>query len=69
MLLALLKKAQKITKIRLLLLSFNYIFDVLGTSKSTLNTKNAKHNGIANSVRKDGTSKIVELVLPTLRES
>ena len=41
----------------------------LGTSNSTLKTKNAKHNGIANSVRKDGTSKIVELVLPTLRES
>jgi len=32
-------------------------------------TKKPKHKGIANSVKKDGTSKIVELVLPTLKES
>ena len=40
-----------------------------GISSKTLKTKNPKHKGIANSVRKEGTSRIVELVLPTLRES
>ena len=38
-------------------------------SKNTLITKKPKQSGIANSVRNDGTSKIVELVLPTFRES
>ena len=38
-------------------------------SKITLMTKKAKQSGIANSVKNDGTSKIVELVLPTFKES
>tara|TARA_B000000437_G_C11472967_1_gene235498 strand:+ start:385 stop:534 length:150 start_codon:yes stop_codon:yes gene_type:complete len=38
-------------------------------SKITLMTKKAKQSGIANSVKKDGTSKIVELVRPTFKES
>mgnify|MGYP004328470453 CR=1 FL=1 len=38
-------------------------------SKITLKTKKAKHRGIANSVKNDGTSKIVELVRPTFKES
>ena len=32
-------------------------------------TKKAKQSGIANSVKNDGTSKIVELVRPTFKES
>ena len=38
-------------------------------SKITLNTKKAKQSGIANSVKNDGTSNIVELVRPTFKES
>jgi hypothetical protein len=32
-------------------------------------TNKKKQSGIASSVKKDGTSKIVELVLPTFKES
>ena len=39
------------------------------TSKITLKTKKAKQSGIANSVKNDGTSNMVELVRPTFKES
>ena len=38
-------------------------------SAKTLKSKSPKHKGIATSVKNDGRSKIVELVLPTLKES